>query len=50
MTPQEIETTSYRPTRPLFHWPLGAALLLVLAYHMGMAILTGLRQVRSSHA
>ena len=33
--PEELETTSFRPTRPLYHWPLGIALglgtLLLLA-------------------
>lgn len=38
LTPVELETTSYRPTRPLFQWPLGAALVLVLAYHAVMAV------------
>jgi Ca-activated chloride channel family protein len=38
LTPEEIETTSYRPTRPLFHWPLGAAVLLILGYHAVMAV------------
>jgi Ca-activated chloride channel family protein len=45
LTPVEVETISYRPTRPLFHWPLGAALLLVLLYHAGMAVATGVGRV-----
>ena len=45
LTPEEIETISYRPTRPLFHWPLGAALLLVLTFHAGMALVAGVGRV-----
>ena len=33
LTPVEVETLSYRPTRPLFHWPLGAFLLAGMLYH-----------------
>lgn len=33
MTPRKVETLSQRPRRDLFHWPLGAALLLTLLYH-----------------
>jgi len=45
LTPEELETTSYRPTRPLFHWPLGFVLLGVLGYHFLMALGAGLRRV-----
>ena len=38
LAPIEVESISYRPTRPLFHWPLGAAISLVLLYHLLMAI------------
>jgi Ca-activated chloride channel family protein len=38
LAPIEVETTSYRPTRPLFHWALGGAVSLVLLYHLIMAI------------
>ena len=41
LTPIDIETVSYRPTRPLYHWPLGAAVVLILLYHLIM----GARQV-----
>ncbi len=34
LTPEEIETVSYRPTRPLFHWPLAGAVGLVLLYQL----------------
>jgi Ca-activated chloride channel family protein len=30
---REVETQSYRPRLALFHWPLGAFLLMGLAYH-----------------
>jgi Ca-activated chloride channel family protein len=45
LTPEELETTSYRPTRPLFQWPLGAALVLLLGYHALMATRAGLGAV-----
>ncbi len=38
LAPLEIETVSFRPTRPLFHWPLGAVLGLVLLYHFFMGL------------
>ena len=52
LTPEELKTTSYRPTRPLFHWPLGAALLLTLTYHLarGSAELLRSRRTRGEHA
>ena len=33
LAPRKVETLSHRPRRDLFHWPLGAALLLTLLYH-----------------
>jgi Ca-activated chloride channel family protein len=50
LTPEEIETTSYRPTRPLFFWPLGAAVLLVFVYHALMALRMSLHTARERHA
>ena len=50
LTPEEIETLSYRPTRPLYHWPLAVALCLVLAYQFLMALGTALKSLRSRHA
>jgi Mg-chelatase subunit ChlD len=38
-----VQTISHRPRRDLFHWPVGAGLLLSLAYHLAWA----LRRVRS---
>ena len=43
LTPEEIETITYRPTNPLYHWPMGVALGLILLYHLGMSLGTGLR-------
>jgi len=34
LVPQEFETLSYRPQRALFHWPMAAALVLILGYHL----------------
>ena len=48
LTPEELETTAYRPTRPLFHWPLAAALVLLLGYHALMAVGAGLRFATSA--
>ena len=49
LAPLEIETISYRPTRPLFHWPLGAALALVMLYHLILGVAHAARP-RASHA
>lgn len=43
LEPDEFETLSYRPKRPLFHIPLGAALVLLLLYHLLMGGYTALR-------
>ncbi|WP_454764346.1 vWA domain-containing protein [Cupriavidus campinensis] len=37
VTPHAEKTLSWRPRRELFMWPLGAAVLMVLAYQLGMA-------------
>ena len=50
LEPQEYEVLSYRPTRPLYFWPLGAALGLFLAYHLLMALGTTLRRKEARHA
>jgi len=50
LTPEEIDTTSYRPTRPLYHWPLGVALIALLL-HQGLMIgMAGLHSMRMSDA
>jgi hypothetical protein len=33
LQPHKVESTSYRPKRDLFHWPLGMFVGLGLAYH-----------------
>ncbi|MFJ5383307.1 vWA domain-containing protein, partial [Cupriavidus sp. CER94] len=38
VTPHKEKTLSWRPRRELFMWPLGAAVLLVLAYQVFMAV------------
>jgi Ca-activated chloride channel family protein len=50
LEPQSFETLSYRPSRPLFHWPLGAALALILAYHAAMAMGQVIRRTVARHA
>ncbi len=35
LTPHQVNTLSHQPQRQLFHWPLGAALLLLALYHLG---------------
>jgi Ca-activated chloride channel family protein len=50
LAPIEIETISFRPIRPLFHWPLGAAISLVLLYHLLMAIGQVARFRKERHA
>ena len=50
LEPQSFETLSYRPSRPLFHWPLGAALALILAYHAAMALGQVIRRTVAGHA
>jgi Ca-activated chloride channel family protein len=33
----DLEAATYRPRRPLFQWPLGAAALLLVAFYLAMA-------------
>ncbi len=40
----EFEMLSYRPRRALFHWPLGAAVVLILVHHLLSALLTQRRR------
>jgi Ca-activated chloride channel homolog len=42
----ELETASYRPRRPLFHWPLGAAAGLLVLFYSLMSGVTALREAR----
>ena len=50
LTPEDIETMSYRPTRPLFHWPLGIVVALVLVYHFIMGLDALFQSFRKHHA
>jgi len=44
ITPANHVTLSWRPKRDLFHYPLGVAVGLLLAYHLLMWALTGLHR------
>jgi Ca-activated chloride channel family protein len=50
LTPEEIDTTSYRPTRPLYHWPLGAALIALILHQALMITVGGVKRMRASDA
>jgi Ca-activated chloride channel family protein len=50
LTPIDIETVSYRPTRPLYHWPLGTAVVLIFLYHLLMGVLQLFRSFGARHA
>jgi Ca-activated chloride channel family protein len=50
LAPVEVETISYRPTRPLFHWPLAGAVALLLLYHFVMGIRQAVRAFGARHA
>lgn len=43
----ELKTQTYRPRRPLFHWPLGAAALLLLLFYVVMVGHRALREARA---
>jgi Ca-activated chloride channel homolog len=43
----DFKTETYRPRRPLFHWPLGAAALLLLAFYV---LMTGQRALQEARA
>jgi len=45
ITPANYKTLSWRPKRELFQYPLGAAVLAVLAYHLVMFVLVSLRRL-----
>lgn len=38
ITPQNFKTLSYQPKRELFVWPLGAAMVTLVAYHLLMML------------
>jgi Ca-activated chloride channel family protein len=43
----DLKTASYRPRRPLFHWPLGAAAVLLLAFYLATAGVHALAEARA---
>ena len=50
LEPGELETISYRPRYELYHWPLGAALLLSLSLQALLALGTLWRPRRARAA
>jgi Ca-activated chloride channel family protein len=48
--PEEYETISYRPKNPLFHWPLGAALAVILVYHLAAGLISLRPKREAAHA
>lgn len=50
LAPVAVETQSYRPTRPLYHWPLGAVVVLLVGYQLIMASLAALQRLRGQDA
>jgi Ca-activated chloride channel family protein len=45
--PVELKTATYRPRRPLFHWPLGAATALVMLFYLLMTGWNAWQEARS---
>jgi len=45
MTPQNFKTLSYQPKRELFMWPLGAAMVTLVAYHLLMILIVFVARV-----
>jgi Ca-activated chloride channel family protein len=45
ITPQNHKVLSYRPKRPLFMYPLAAATLILLVYHLLMLVVESLRRL-----
>jgi len=50
ITPQNQKTLSWRPRRELFMWPLGAAVLIVIAYQLLMASIALLRRATAARS
>ncbi|MBS0340751.1 MAG: VWA domain-containing protein [Proteobacteria bacterium] len=50
ITPQNQKTLSWRPRRELFMWPLGAAVLIVIAYQLLMASLAMARRAAAARS
>jgi Ca-activated chloride channel family protein len=47
---QQVETLSYRPRRELFHFPLGACIVLIFLYHLVMLVTSLVRERVVRHA
>jgi Ca-activated chloride channel family protein len=43
----DLKRASYRPRRPLFYWPLGAAVALLLAFYLATAGVQALAEART---
>jgi Ca-activated chloride channel family protein len=50
LEPVEFDAISYRPKHELYHWPLGAAVVLVVGYHLIMSFLRLLRRRKMKYA
>ena len=51
ITPENHKTLSWRPKQELYMWPLGAGVLIVIAYQLVMAVLSlGRRGWRAADA
>ncbi len=48
LTPSNAKTLSWRPKRELFFYPLGAAVVILLAYQLVMILTTGARRAAAS--
>ena len=46
----KVETTSYRPKRDLFHWPLGVLVVMSLLYHSVVLVRQWLRAAKRQRA
>ena len=49
ITPQNFKTLSYQPRRELFMFPLGAAVLLLIGYHLIMLLISFVRGLIARH-
>ncbi len=45
MNPQNYKTQSYRPKHPLYFYPLGLAVILLISYHLIMMIFVSIKRI-----
>lgn len=45
MNPQNYKTQSYRPKHPLYFYPLGLAVILLISYHLIMMIFISIKRI-----